>query len=587
MKTWARYTRAPIVGIALLTLVCLHHGSLAAQLTVGGPRPVIRLFAPLGTIVHPHERIPLCAVVTTDSPVPATLTGTLAVPAGVKLRRGRLEAAHIHVGAGHAVTLRWVLVFPMAGRYSLAFEVSAGAVRTVQRLTITVTGASPSTFLLSAYNPPYAWHGPPYQDSAFLYYKNAGFDTMLWVRDDDALMAKVHKFGFTYFLDIDSLFSELDANGVDYLHGVQHPDEPDEKYNVAPQDITEEMLEQVDSVVEKYKNDPSLIGYWICDEPYPSAYTNIATVIRRIRARDPNHGCLVNIGDDEYTTDENVEDFINTTGVSVLMYDRYNFFNGYDLDDLYFQRLAMMRRHALKHHIPLYNTVQAVGTNGTSVAWNSPGPGEHLDWRTPNEAEHRWLVYSSLVYGVHGIVWFHWDAADWGVVENPDRNQIYRSLQHVNAEIHALGPIMERLTTTGVYHTDDTSGPEKCTRIVRNVSNHAALIVGTFKDKTDHHHYFMLMNKDYRRTVAATVTMNAAVDHLAVFDVHQRIWKPVPFERLASGTLFTVFLRKGGGKLFRYDGTLTRTMRNLSRVPGVHLRHLAPILPSRPSHHHW
>ena len=466
---------------------------------------------------------------------------------------------------GRRVSVVLLLLFvnvPVAGAGGTAGHL--GRVQASPGATVAREPRRPQAFLLTAYNPPYAWHGPPYEDSAFLYYKNAGFDTLNWVRDEDALMDKVHQWGFRYFLDIRSLFPELDPNGVDYLQGVQYPEAGDEVANVAPEPVTEEMLHEVDRVVQKYRDDPNLIGYWICDEPYPAAYPNIATVVRRIRQEDPNpsHGCLINIGDDEYTTDENVEDFLNTTGVGVLCYDRYNFFNGYDRNDLYFERLVMMRRHALKHHIPFYNIVQAVGTNGTSVSWDSAGDGEHLDWRTPSPAEHRWLAYSSMAYGVHGIVWFHWDAADWGVVENPDRDVIYPSLQSINAEIRSLGPVLFHLTTTHVEHTDtsayDTDGGES---VVRRVSDGVALVVGSFKDEEGRQRYFMLMNKDFSNAVETEVTMRYRLHSLEVFNVNTSEWEAVAFENEADGGSFTVDLRAGGGKLFRFEGTLAADAR--------------------------
>ncbi len=47
----------------------------------------------------------------------------------------------------------------------------------------------------------------------------------------------------------------------------------------------------------------------------------------RIRTRDVKHYNLVNIGDNEYTTEENVDDFLEITRAMVLSFDRYNFFN--------------------------------------------------------------------------------------------------------------------------------------------------------------------------------------------------------------------------------------------------------------------
>ncbi len=396
-------------------------------------------------------------------------------------------------------------------------------------------------FLLTAYNPPYAWRGAPYNDSDFIYYKNANFDNFMWVRDEDELMDKVHKYHFKYFISIRQLFPEEDSNGVDILRGVRYSDDGSEIYNEPTSEVTEEMLQDVDELVEKYKNDPDLIGYWICDEPYPTAYGNIAKVIDRIRKKDTEHYSLVNIGDDEYTTDENIEHFLDTTKINVLCYDRYNFFNGYDLNDNYFELLKKMRQHALMHNIPFFNIIQAVGTNGTSA--------EELDWRTPNNAEHRWLVYTSLVYGVHGIAWFHWDAEDWGVVENPDRDIIYPSIQNINAEIDSLSKIMVHLTTTHVYHIKDNNDNSD---IIKSISNNADVIIGAFKNEEFEENYFMLMNADYSEDVSAQVTMNYDVDDLKFFNVENNKWEEVPFENNASGATYSIQLRKGGGKLFKF-----------------------------------
>jgi len=395
-------------------------------------------------------------------------------------------------------------------------------------------------FLLSAYNPPFAWHGPPYEDSVFTYYQNANFHNLLWVRDDDALLQKVHEYGFKYFLDVGGLIGE------DVLRG-----SPDS----LPPEITDEMLRRLDKAVDKYTDDPDLIGYYICDEPFPSGFQNMATVIREIKEKDPTRFSFVNIwpyfeneiGDDDY-----IEEFIQTTRVELLCSDRYNFFNGWDENDEYFAQLERIRRHALTHGIPFCNIIQAVGTSGTSVG--TPGGGdEYLEWRTPNRAEHRWLVYSSLTYGVHGIIWFHWDH-EWGVTGNPDRDIVYPSIQSINAEISVLKEILLHLTTVKVYHTDNVVDSVAAkTAAYITVPDKARLIVGLFKDEEEHQNYFMLMNKSYSETVTTAATINQTLHGLKVFNVASNQWEEVPIEKGASSATFTVHLRKGGGKLFKPD----------------------------------
>jgi len=422
----------------------------------------------------------------------------------------------------------------------------------------TATAWQPQEFLLSAYNPPFAWHGPPYEDSVFTYYKDANFDNLLWVRDDDALMQKVHEHGFTYFLDVGRLIGE------DVLRGSPDGDPPG---------ITEEMLQDLDAAIAKYRDDPDLIGYYLCDEPFPSGFQNIATVVQRIRQQDPARVSFVNlwpyfeneIGDDAY-----IEDFIQTVQPEVVCSDRYNFFgdaegNTWDENDEYFAQLERLRRHALLHGIPFCNIIQAVGTVGTSVGYpecEENGADECLEWRTPNSAEHRWLVYSSLAYGVHGIIWFHWDH-EWGVTGNPDRDIIYPSIQSLNGEIAVLKDIMLHLTTTQVYHTDDPNSAGAGDGYVE-VAGDAGLVVGLFEDEEGNEDYFMIMNKDYAQPVDPVITINAILDGVQVFNVETNQWEDVPFEPEASGVSISAHLREGGGKLFRIDRCV-----QWSRVFGV------------------
>ena len=417
-------------------------------------------------------------------------------------------------------------------------------------------------FLLSAYNPPgTSTTTPPYADSLFTDYKNAGFDNFLWIYDDDSLLQKIHQYGFKYFVNIQSIGNEDDD--IEFLLRGENEE--------APPDISENLLQQLDALVDKYKDDPDLLGYYICDEPFANAFDNIAKVINRIRSKDLTRVCYVNLwpyfpnepddttpeeGDDIY-----LEEFIQKTHIDLLSYDRYNFYNldddgNYDDIEEYFNQIERIRKKALKYDIPFCNIVQAVGTNGTSVSWDSQGDGEHLDWRTPSKAEHRWLVYSSLAYGVHGIVWFHWDCCDWGVIENPDRDSIYPSLQSINQEIDSLKQIMFGLKTKNVYHLNGkqisrlTNTPD----IILEASQNISLIAGSFENENDNENYFMLMNKDYYNSVSAQIKINYLLNNFEVFNVNDNIWEIVPFETESSGDVFDINLRAGGGKLYRFNG---------------------------------
>ena len=404
-------------------------------------------------------------------------------------------------------------------------------------------------FLLSAYNPPYAWnYEPPYKDGPFRYYKNAHFDTLMWAKADDRYLKKIHKFHLKYFLNIGEIVGEK------FLRGRLRKKTPK---------IPEAKLKEVERIVRKYqrKKDHDLLGYYLCDEPFPSAFGNIAKVIRRIRSIDSSHLILVNLwpffkgeedridGQHYIGGDYYLEKFIKKTKIRLLLSDRYVFHEGYDEQAEFFRELIRLRKHALRHHIPFAMHIQAVGTDYVSP------DDEDLDWRTPNESEHRWLVYTSVVYGVHGIVWFHWDS-DWGVTGNPPnvRKKLYASIRDLNKDLSSLGKILVQLTSTQVYHNDTTryvTSPNRPQKL-RAAEDDSPIIIGWFKDRQEQENYFMLVNKDYDEEITEDYILSFTIGRLEVFNVHTGKWESCTFSIDRNKSEFKVHLDPGEGKLFRF-----------------------------------
>ncbi len=505
-----------------------------------GPKPSVRQFVALRSVVKPYADIPVQAVVKNEGDVRAHLRSELVLPEDVSLLDGALDHDHGEMFGKDADTLRWTLRFSRTGVYHLFLRVRCAEDTAQAELALNVTDRywKQREFLLSAWSPPYAWMGPPYGDSVFAYYKNANFDQVLWVRDDDALMAKVHAFGFKYFLWTTGIF------GNDVVRGPREGPAPP---------VTDEMLQRLDRLIDKYKDDPDLLGYHICDEPHESAFANIARIVEHIREKDPTRLSFVNIWPN-VAPDKGgapfIEKLLQTTKLELLSYDRYIFFNDHDDMYAYFSNLALIRRYARNYDIPFCNIIQAIGTNGTRMA--------SLNWRTPSPSEHRFLVYTSLAYGVHGLIWFHWHG-DWGLTGSPDREKIYRSIQSLSAEIDSLKEVMLHLTTTAVYHTQTEVRAWKLPPdgLVRVVSDGADLVVGLFRNEAGRENTFMLANKSYRDSVAARVTLNCVLDSLAVFDVRDNRWKGVAFANEGETSSFELNLRPGGGKLFRFAGQRT------------------------------
>ncbi len=522
-----------ILTIALALSALLAACSAGARDGLQG-NAVISDFSTPRYLLGVRKVIPFSAVIENAGHDEADYLAELVLPAGAELVRGPVSEKGA-LRPGEAALLDWKISFAAEGEYRLKLRAYSGAGSDEKALVVRISDDywRQRRFLLTAYSPPYGNRGPPYRDADFEYYKNANFDTIMWVRDDDALVQKVRQFGFRYFLSIADLIDEEKLRG---------------EINAPPEEITEEDLRAVDEAVEKYKDDPNLIGYYLCDEPYPSAFFNIAKVVARIRAKDPQRPTYVNLfpyflaeeGSPEY-----IEAFLQTTKVQLLSFDRYVFFNdGYDERNDFLQNLATFRDYALKYGVPFVSIIQAIGTNGTSA--------DYLNWRTPSEAEHRWQVYTSLAFGVHGIVWFHWDY-DWGVTGNPDRDVVYPSIKRLNKEINALGPVMVRLTSTQVYGTGPDPIGIPVTPFQKRLQSDADLVVGFFRDGENEPNYFMLTNRSFTDSLDSEAALSFQLDDLEWFNPDSAAWESVPYNNEDVGAKFTFHLRPGGGKLYRFS----------------------------------
>lgn len=497
------------------------------RITHVGVRPKISSFAPIRTILKPGQPIPFFAVLENSGDADGAMKANLALPPEFEIVNGD---THFDLGLlprGERDTLRWVLSCRTVGNYQFKLQMtSADSDTAVKVLPVPIVDQywHQDKFFLSAWSPPSAWT-PSLVESSFDYYHKANFDLTLWVRPTEEAVALVAKYGMKCLVNVGPLLHEND-----YLRA---------PHNKIPPPLTPEQLSLLDDVIAKFKNDTTVVGYFITDEPKTPAYPNLGKVVAYLRERDPERLCYINLypSGDDY--DNYVQQFLEIVKPEILSYDRYIFFKDHD-GGSYFSNLAIIRKWALRYEIPFCNIVQAIGTDFSN-----------LNWRTPTPAEHRWLVYSSLAYGAKGLVWFHWDA-DWGVTGSPDRDQIFASLQKLNAEIKRIGPIMIKLKTTAVYHSLHVpygGVPLPQDALVKSVSANANLVVGLFKDEADQD-YVMLMNKNYHDSVTATITLNRSVQNLKYFNIDSASWQDMDFENTNEGTVFESTFRAGGGRLY-------------------------------------
>ncbi len=189
------------------------------------------------------------------------------------------------------------------------------------------------------------------------------------------------------------------------------------------------------------------------------------------RERDPNHLAYINLfptyasaeqvgteGDTTQAYREHLRQYLEIARPELISYDHYHLRAAGD-DDEYFLNLALVREATLKARIPFINVVQAC----------SLGPSH----RVPNGDEGRYLAYTTLAYGGHGLSQFvYWTRVDdfvgGGVSEyadgpfNAERaaadaaaplTPLGEALRQINLEFVAIAEQLQPLTSRGVYHS--------------------------------------------------------------------------------------------------------------------------------------
>jgi hypothetical protein len=307
--------------------------------------------------------------------------------------------------------------------------------------------------------------------------------------------------------------------------------------------------ETLAQVVADYGSHPALLGYFITDEPAYPAFRGLGEVSQELQRLDPAHLPYINLlptyatpeqlGTPTY--EEHLAQFLAITKPAVLSYDHYCLQAGDTEGQQYFENLGLIRDYALRAGIPPWNIIQAM-----SYA---------RSMRQPNDAEMRWQVYTSLAYGMKGLLYFiYWsyneDPLDVGIVDHLGQpGPLFPIVQQLNGEIKALGPTLLGLTSTGVFHTGDV--PPGATRLgsaqLLSLPAEAPLLVGFFRDAQDVP-YAMIVNRSFREPVDFPVTFPSVVGAVSAVSATDGSLSPLPY---TPGEPLPLSLAPGDGILLR------------------------------------
>jgi hypothetical protein len=312
---------------------------------------------------------------------------------------------------------------------------------------------------------------------------------------------------------------------------------------------------RIKEFVEKSKGHDCVIGYYLVDEPGAKSFPALGKAVAAVKKYDPGKLAYINLFPSYATTDsvknpnsqlqtksfaEYLERYVQEVKPQFISYDNYMVEYSDDMQDVgkasvYYADLLQIREIAQKYKLPFWNIVSCNKIQG--------------DTPSPSAARFAFQAYTTLAAGGSAIGWFIYyhrpnDFSYSPIDAEGRRTESWQYLQAINKHIRTLGPIMNKLDSTGVYFTSPTPVPNLPTlsgKLIKNVTttfsprgfNKAipAVMVGEFSSR-DGNDYVMLVNC----SLAYSVKYN-----LDAVKTYQKIEKISPIDGLPSPTDFKKF----------------------------------------------
>ncbi len=297
--------------------------------------------------------------------------------------------------------------------------------------------------------------------------------------------------------------------------------------------VSDEVIDAaIKQLVEETGGSSAVMGYYLVDEPGTPRFAALAKGVEAVARYAPGKLAYINlfpgyatIGAPDQSQlgaasfSEYLEKFITQTKAQFLSYDDYMVTYSDDFQDpkrgaVYFRDLLEVRRVALEHGVPFWNTVCS---NQIRPFTTIPSPANVL-----------LRAYTTLAAGARGLAWYryHQGGYDYAPVDNAgNRTDTWFYVQMVNRQVKVLGPIMNRLTSTGVFFTSpapDERMPLLPGKLVESVESRASIkgysdakppiMVGEFRGE-DGLDYVMLVNLSLEKS--ANITLRTRKEYAA------------------------------------------------------------------------
>lgn len=282
-----------------------------------------------------------------------------------------------------------------------------------------------------------------------------------------------------------------------------------------------EYRKQFGEALKDFGSHPAVLGFHIGDEPNRADLDYCLNACKIQKEMAPNLSPYFNLipwsdTDDirnhtGFQTLEEYADYIcENSPCQVFAYDCYSQMKKDDSGlDNYFNNLYRFNKVAIKHNLPLWNTILGVG---------------HFDYKCPNMDEMRWQLNTSVAHGANGILWFflynrnkesnyRYAAID----EFGQRTQTFENMRYENNKLkYCYDKLIPKLRLKEVYHTYKSYGGVplfKPNDVVKEYTNNKSLpgIISFFNDG-----YVAVVNNSMSENVYVSLTFDDSVQKASV-----------------------------------------------------------------------
>lgn len=341
---------------------------------------------------------------------------------------------------------------------------------------------------------------------------------------------------------------DLDACQRLGLKAIVQPDKA-LRLNDPRQRMADEDLElNVKKLAEATRNHPALLGYYIVDEPGANSFAYLGKIVAAIKKYAPGKLAYINLlpgyatlgakDSSQLQTEtftEYLERYVNEVHPQFLSYDDYmvefsNDFKDAAKRERYFADLIEVRRVAMEHQLPFWNIVSS---NQIRPFTTPPSPANLLV-----------QAWTTLAAGGRGVSWFKYGQAGYhyAPLDKEGRRTITWSyLQMVNRQLRIIGPVFNRLKSTGVFVTEKSAKVSQMPgRLVEDATADSPLMIGEFESDAGLDH-IAVVNLSLERSAKVTLQVKGKP--------RLEIYSPADGSHAPSGD--EIWLTAGQGALLR------------------------------------